>query len=430
MNAKGPRLFRDPVHDIITLDRGDPVDDTLFRLINTPEFQRLRRIRQLGMSFLVYHGAEHSRFTHSMGVMHLARLMHDRLFPSTGGDRIALSAAALLHDIGHGPFSHVIERVSGVHHESITLAVIQREGTAIHRILTEADPTLPDRIVAILQGTHPLPALTDIVSSQLDADRLDYILRDRLATGVRIGDYDLGRILQMLRLEDGHMVVHQRAQEAIEGYLLARFHMYTQVYLHKASRSAEQMLSAAIDRVRWLRTTGFRFQYFPADLPLARLLHGDGLEVEEHCALDDTDLWHAFKHWAREADPVLAEISEGLVHRRLYKTIAINADDPRGEAGVIADARDAVEKAGGDPRCHLLIDRSADTGYRPYQPGLKTQPIRILDDAGRVRPIEQSSAIVESLGGHLHERTRLCVPARLAEQVQRVAGPTSAPRLV
>ena len=320
MNTTGAKLFRDPVHDIIPLDQSDPIDQTLFALINTPEVQRLRRIRQLGMSFLVYHGAEHSRFTHSMGVCHLARKMHERLFHDGDGDRLALSCAALLHDIGHGPFSHVIERISGVHHESITQRVLEGSGTAVHRILLEADESLPNRIVSILQGTHAIPALTDIVSSQLDADRLDYILRDRLATGVRIGDYDLGRILEMLRLKDGALVVHERAQEAIEGYLLARFHMYTQVYLHKTSRSAERMLAAAIERVRELRASGFQFRYFPADLPLARLLQGEVLEVSEHCSLDDTDLWHAFKHWAKEADPILAEISAGLVNRQLYKS--------------------------------------------------------------------------------------------------------------
>lgn len=430
MTAK-PKLFRDPVHDIISFDLADPVEKTLYDLVCTPGVQRLRRIRQLGMSFLVYHGAEHSRFTHSMGVCHLALRIFDHLFPKGSAyDRVTVGAAALLHDVGHGPFSHVIEAVSRVRHEEVSQAVLRDSSTEIHHKLAEWDSDLPERVARILSGNGDNPVLSDIVSSQLDADRLDYILRDGHATGVKIGNYDLARILGMMRVHETGVVLSSRAIEAVEGYLLARFHMYKQVYLHKASRSAERMLQACLLRVRALLQAGEKVPGLVPDTPLQKLISGADISVSEHLALDDIDLWAAFKAWSHSMDPILAELSAGLVHRRLYKVIELDPSDPRGPGGAIADAQDALVGAGGNLEYQLLVDNSRDTPYRPYQAGLRAKPIRFQDRTGNVRPIESHSAIVRLLGEHGHDITRLFVPARYQEAVANVAGPYTAPALL
>src|SRR6059036_523561 len=188
------KIIRDPVHDVIAFRLDRPADALLFRLINAAEFQRLRRIRQLGLASLAYPGADHSRYSHSLGVMETARQMLDQLrrsfYIAEDSETVSL-AAALLHDLGHGPFSHVFERVSGIHHERLTQRVILDADSEVHRVLIQHDKLLPERIIDFLNCQPRRTFFCDIISSQLDADRLDYLLRDSLLTGSRYGDYDL-----------------------------------------------------------------------------------------------------------------------------------------------------------------------------------------------------------------------------------------------
>lgn len=430
-----PKLFRDPVHDIISFNLDTPSEGTVFALLNTTEVQRLRRIRQLGMTFLVYHGAEHSRFCHSMGVTHLALRYYDRLFPGQHAnelDRTTVAAAALLHDIGHGPFSHVMERVTGVHHEATTLEILEDPRSESHQILTSVDKSLPERTARLLrkQGVGIESVLSDIVSSQLDADRLDYILRDAAATGVRIGAYDLARIIGMAELRDGHIAIHQRALEAVEGYLIARFHMYKQVYLHRAGRAAERMLDAAIRRVRHLLLHGYSFNESIDHPGLQGIVSGAKLSWRHFILLDDTDIWYSLKRWANERDPILAELCSGLVVRRLYKSVEIDVSDPRGTDGIIRDAKEIAQNLGFDPDFQVLVDYSSDTPYRPYEPGARSSPIHILDARERVVPIEKSSTFCRFLGEIVHESVRLVVPDALRPAIRHLAAPEAVPSLL
>ena len=188
------KIIRDPVHDVIAFRTERPADALLFRLLNAGEFQRLRRIRQLGLASLAYPCADHSRYSHSLGVMETARKMLAQLgrsFAIDEADELACLAASLLHDLGHGPFSHVFERVGGIEHEKLTRRIIQDNTSEVHQILADYDRSLPARITGLLQGEGPRPMFSDILASQLDADRLDYLLRDNLMTGSRYGDYDL-----------------------------------------------------------------------------------------------------------------------------------------------------------------------------------------------------------------------------------------------
>src|SRR6476659_8222360 len=198
------KIIRDPVHDVIAFRLDRPIDALLFRLLNTVEVQRLRRIRQLGMASMAYPGADHSRYSHSLGVMETARKIIEQLrrnFYISDEDETVCLAAALLHDLGHGPFSHVFERVTGVHHEDLTERVIVDPDSEVNRVLTEHDPSLPQKIIDFL-NCHPRRTFVcDIISSQLDADRLDYLLRDNLMTGSQYGDYDLGWLLHALTID-------------------------------------------------------------------------------------------------------------------------------------------------------------------------------------------------------------------------------------
>lgn len=415
------KLFRDPVHDIISLSVADDCDRMLMALLKSREFQRLRRIRQLGMANMVYPGAEHSRFTHSIGVMHMARRVLDQVCPEDPGPglRMTTLAAALLHDVGHGPFSHAIEKVTRTHHESISIGLILDPDTEVHAILRDIDPSLPSAVAHMIGPSQPRTFLRDVVSSQLDADRLDYILRDGLATGVKIGVYDVERILSTLEATPEHLVISLRAKEAVEGYLMARFHMFKQVYLHKAVRSAEKMLEAALARAAQLLQADAQALPLPSPA-LGTLLRGEPMTPRVFAQLDDTDVWMALKLWSRDQDAILAELCDGLLCRRLFKIIELPRDAALATE-MIEVAREVIVEGGGEPRYHLMTDRAEDTPYKPYIPGRvdgDQQPIMLRLPHGLGR-IEEHSDIVHLLGRDRYEIHRLCFPDRFRDEITR-----------
>src|SRR5688500_452498 len=199
------RIYRDPVHNIIRLRTDSDEGELMMRLIDAPEFQRLRRIKQLGLGLYTYQGAEHSRFTHSLGAFHLMTRVLDRLgekYQFDPDDRAAARAAALLHDVGHGSFSHVMEKVLNFHHERWTVEVILNEGSEIGELLRTHSADLPQKVASIIEGTFQPSALAQLVSSQLDVDRMDYLLRDSLMTGAKYGIYDLEWIINALAIDE------------------------------------------------------------------------------------------------------------------------------------------------------------------------------------------------------------------------------------
>src|SRR5438105_6486946 len=223
----------------------------MIRLIDTPEFQRLRRIKQLGLGLYTYQGAEHSRFTHSLGALHLMTRILDQLSARIApADRAAARAAALLHDIGHGPFSHAMEKVLGVHHEQMTMLAVTSPETALNATLKSFSAEMPDRVALIIDGTFKPAALAQLVSSQLDVDRMDYLLRDSLMTGAKYGLYDLEWIINSLHIDEeaDRIYVAARCVHAVEAYLLAGYYMFRQVYFHRTLRSAESVLRSALRR--------------------------------------------------------------------------------------------------------------------------------------------------------------------------------------
>ncbi|WP_217947432.1 HD domain-containing protein [Faecalibaculum rodentium] len=377
-NLNEPRVLRDPVHGYIHIT--SPV---IWRLLDTPEFQRLRRIRQLGGVFQLYHTAEHSRFSHSLGVYEIVRRMTEEV-PDIGGslsrqEKLVVLCAALLHDVGHGPYSHSFERLSHCSHEQMTVRLIL-EDTDIHTVLAEADPSLPAQVAAVIQGTCPNPLLCDLISSQLDADRMDYLLRDAYETGTSYGTFDLERILRCLRVKNGRLCIKESGMHSVEDYIMARYHMYWQVYLHPVARAYEVMLQLFFDRYSEVRSQ------LKIDL-LENVFHLS--ELTCFLELDDYRLVTGLQQASVSDDRILADLADRLLNRRLFDWI--EEPDPSQEFQI----RQRLEQAGLPTLFYLREDVSGSKVYLPYHED--RAQIRVLCADGEVRNLSHQSAIVSAL---------------------------------
>src|ERR671939_372045 len=360
------RIYRDPVHNIIRLRTDTDEGRLLVRLIDAPEFQRLRRIKQLGLALYTYQGAEHSRFTHSLGVLHLMTRVVNRLsekYRIAAEDRAAACAAALLHDVGHGSFSHVMEKVLGFHHETWTVRVVLSDETEVGQVLRSYSEELPERVASIISGRFQPAALAQLVSSQLDVDRMDYLLRDSLMTGAKYGIYDLEWIINALQIdeENDRIFVAARGLYAVEEYLQARYYMFRQVYFHRTLRSAEAVLRSILRRALKLLESGSEVWCAPGTA-FEKVLRRDPLSLTEHLETDDSDVLFHVKQWQISADPILSDLSRRFVQRRLFK--AIDVDMPYEEhAGFLDAAREVTARRGFDPEYYFIEDHAGDVPY-------------------------------------------------------------------
>src|SRR5215210_4493105 len=322
------RIYRDPVHNIIRLQTDSDEGELMMRLIDAGEFQRLRRIKQLGLGLYTYQGAEHSRFTHSLGALHLMTRVLDRLGETHSidpDDRIAARAAALLHDVGHGSFSHVMEKVLNFHHEHWTVQVILDQQSEIGELLRSHSTDLPRKVASIIEGKFQPSALAQLVSSQLDVDRMDYLLRDSLMTGAKYGIYDLEWIIKSIEINeaDDHLYVSAPGVYAVEDYLQARYYMYRQVYFHRTLRSAEAILRVLLRRAIDLFKSGGDV-WRPEGSSMEKVLRRQPLTLEEHLEMDDSDVIFHIKQWQRAEDSILRDLSRRFIGRRLFKAIDLD----------------------------------------------------------------------------------------------------------
>ncbi len=399
----------------------------MMRLIDAPEFQRLRRIKQLGLGLYTYQGAEHSRFTHSLGALHLMNRVLERFdekYSIAKDDRTAVRAAALLHDVGHGSFSHVMEKVLGFHHEKWSVEVVLSEDTEVGRLLRTHSPELPAKVAAIIEGKFQPAALAQLVSSQLDVDRMDYLLRDSLMTGAKYGIYDLEWIINALAIdeENDRIYVAARGLYAVEEYLQARYYMFRQVYFHRTLRSAEAVLKSTLRRALQLLASGADVWHAPGSA-FEKVLRQQPLTVTEHLEVDDSDVLFHIKQWQRSSDEVLGDLSRRFTGRRLFK--AIDLDMPNAERpGFLAAARECVARAGFDPEFYFIEDRASDVPYYSYYTAEGAEPkSRIYVEDGyarpRIREITEVSEVVRGLqrGYELH---RICFPAEVKAEVYKL----------
>ena len=311
-------VVNDPVYGFVSVPRG-----LLCELINHPAFQRLSRIRQLGMSALVYPGATHTRWAHSLGAYHLMReafrsLKEKGVFVFDVEEEGA-EIAILLHDIGHGPFSHVLEHtlIEHLSHEEITRALMRRLNREFGGALGMA--------IQIYSDEYPKRFLHQLICSQLDTDRLDYLCRDSFYTGVREGNIGAARLIKMLSVADDRLVVEGKGLYSVENYLMARRLMYWQVYLHKTAVAAEEMLRAALERAKELTRGGVRLFASPQlEYFLRSEVQTSHFEEDEECInhflnLNDSDILCALGVWQHSEDAVLSALAGGFVNRRLFK---------------------------------------------------------------------------------------------------------------
>jgi len=417
------RNYRDPLHNIISLDESVPEDRLIVELIDAAEFQRLRRIRQLGLAMFTYQGAEHSRFTHSIGVMHvMTRALdllgaHHSISPEA---RVVGRAGALLHDLGHGPLSHVVEKVFHFHHEDWTRRIVLDGATEVNQILVGFDPQLPEKLAALYRHDYTPAFVSQLVSSQLDCDRMDYLLRDSLMTGAKYGMYDLEWVLHALRIDEqsDRIYVDSKGLYSVEEYLRARYYMFRQVYFHRTLRSAEAVLNSALNRARSLIESG-ALGFRTAGSVFEKMLAGEQCGTREYLQLDDTDVMFRLKEWSSDDDVILADLATRLMHRRLFKAIDLETD---ASEGFWAEAAEIVSRGGFDPRYYLITDRAADVPYYGDYSTVGVDPKSLIyvetGPQNAIREISEVSEVVRSMRGYRIDR--ICVPVEVADEISHL----------
>lgn len=317
------KILNDPVYGFITLRHSILLD-----IIDHPYFQRLRRISQLGLSHLVYPGALHNRYHHAIGAMYLMQHAIDQIRQKghdiTHEESRAVCMAILLHDVGHGPFSHALEHsiVNGISHEDISVFIMNRLNDQFNGLL--------DMSIEIFNDHYPKPFLHQLVSSQLDMDRLDYLKRDSFYTGVTEGQVGSERLIKMLNVDNGDLVIEEKGIYSVEKFIVARRLMYWQVYLHKTVLAAEFMLVNALKRAKELVHAGEQIfaspalNFFLKNEVQKEDFMADPEVLDKFCSLDDFDIYGALKVWATNDDPVLSKLSSGLVDRKLFRIVLRN----------------------------------------------------------------------------------------------------------
>ncbi len=413
------RTYLDPIHNDIILDRNDPAERLVIDLMDTPEFQRLRRIHQLGVSFFTFQGAEGSRFTHSVGVMHVAsRLVHllSERTPSLKEKRPLILATALLHDIGHGPYSHVTEKILGYDHEDWSCRIVG-ENTVVNSVLKRHDPSLPEMITAVLKKTYKPGYITHMVSSQLDCDRFDYLLRDSWQTGTAYGLFALHRILSSLEIDEENdriVVSGEKGQTAVEDYLFSRYSMYSQVYYHRKNLAARALLSRLINRAQLLSD---KVSFM--DEPTAKFLSGKRLKVDEYLFLDDVQMTYHIKRWIQDSDKVLRDLADRFLNRRLFNTAKLNYGDPDKLDETEARVKEIVASLGFDPEYYVSIERTGLRPYDYYRPD-EDHPqtnIMVRTDDGEIKELSSLSQTVEALVKGKFDTSWLIFPPEAREKV-------------
>ncbi len=422
-------ILRDPVHGLVAFER--PSEQVVPALMDTPEVQRLRRIRALGVASLAFPGAEHSRFAHSVGAAHVMSRFLTRVAPLAAaldggfaltprGEEDAL-AAAFLHDLGHGPLSHLFEEVfpEMPPHESWTSAIVLDPGTHVHRALAARDPEMPSRVERLVHGDHRVRYLARAVSGTFDVDRCDYLLRDSYMTGTRYGLYDLDWLLRSLVLDPDPAgprlaVDGTKGLPAVEGYFLARLFMYQQVYFHKATRAGESMLRAIVRRFSDLVADG----RVPEGTPraLVAFARGEAVSVGAYLALDDNAFWTAIQRWGDDPDPVLSSLSQRVQSRALFKTASLDEYDPAVDAELLAALEDIVRARGLEPRYHAELDVAE---VYPYEVSASPEAaLRVVYQRRPPRPLEGASFVIARLLGAPFVRRRLVFPAEARDDVE------------
>ena len=381
------KVLKDPVHSYIHIHY-----EVIWNCLDSKEFQRLRRIRQLGGDFQVYPTAEHSRFSHSLGVYEIVRRMVTEVktlcAELTEYEKVCVMLAGLLHDVGHGPFSHAFEHVTNHSHEEYTAKIILGE-TELNSILRAVSKKIPEDIVSIIQHTHENDILNQIVSGQLDADRMDYLLRDSYFTATSYGQFDLERILRTMRVRktsEGRkvIVVKHTGIHSVEDYIMARYQMYWQVYYHPVARSYEAVFIQLFNRLKDIFKDNK--DYFEDMKVLIPFLEKVEVSEEEYFRLDENSLLYCCALIQDKDDVIAADLAKRLQNRELFEYVDYNEEN-------LAQIQNMLRENGYDEQYYLRIENIEASVYSPY----KGRKILIEKLDGQIVALEKASTIVESI---------------------------------
>ncbi|MEE6657932.1 HD domain-containing protein [Pediococcus acidilactici] len=409
------KVFRDPIHDYVYVQ-----DQVILDLINTKEFQRLRRIHQLGTTSFVFHGAEHTRFSHSLGCYEVARRIVENFErnylskkPNDGlwrkEERLVTLCAALLHDIGHGAYSHTFEHIFHTNHEQITTQIITDPTTEVNQVLRQISPDFPTQVAAVISHDYPNPQVVQLISSQIDADRMDYLLRDSYYTGTNYGTFDLTRILRVMRPYSKGIAFQISGIHAVEDFIVSRFQMYVQVYFHSVSRSMEVILGHLLARAHqlyldsatpWQQSPQFLMPFFNKQFTLS-----------DYLKLDDGVLNTYFLQWEDSEDPILNDLANRFLNRTPFKSARISNQT----RALLPELKQLVAAAGFDAEYYTAENDSYDLPYDAYDPTSqkpRTQ-IELMQADGSLVELSTASDLVRAISGKVSSDERFYFPKEM-----------------
>lgn len=409
------KVLRDPIHNYIYIQHKVILD-----LINTREFQRLRRIKQLGTTSYTFHGAEHSRFGHSVGVYEIARKICDlfqRNYSSKTSDdglwndedRLVALCAALLHDVGHGAYSHTFEHIFETDHEKMTQLIITSPETEINQVLKQVSDDFPQKVASVIAKTYPNKQIVQMISSQIDADRMDYLLRDSYFTGTNYGNFDLNRILRVMRPYKDGIAFNFSGMHAVEDYVVSRFQMYQQVYFHPVSRSMEVILNSLLKRAKYL----YEQHKLPQNYAFEMLkpFFDNDFTLDDYLSLDDGILNTCFSIWSHCDDQILKDLSSRFLNRKPLKSVKVNLQTRE----LLPKLKMLIEEAGFDPVYYSATNDSFDLPYDSYNPNSKkpqTQ-IELMQSDGSLVELSSVSELVSSISGKILGDERFFFPKEM-----------------
>lgn len=422
VSLKKQRIVRDPIHGFISLSHYDFIQE----LVDTQYFQRLRRLCQLGVSAYVYPSATHNRLSHVLGAMELFTKLFDNLKRSAPSSvttdkleelRKLGIASTLLHDIGHGPFSHASEHIFNFKHEDMTNAIIRE--TEVSEILSRSG-IKPSDVTDIIEGTSPQEnrIIMQLTSSQLDVDRLDYLARDMYFTGVGFGGIDSHRIIRMMKIYnnpgsdiDGYAVTEQGGLYSLESYILSRHLMHQAVYFHKATRCVELLMEKLFQRAKWLARE--KKMQLPEEIQF--LTEKRDISWKDTFALDDSVLYSIILRWTKNEDSILSNIAKRIINRDLLKVVEL----PQRVYGTYVQKMKQIEKnlsdSGFDPQYYTMLDGPKHIPYAPYSPKSPEDKktvitnIFVLDYDGQPKEISNLSPTVRAIAEYQYSY-RVYVP--------------------
>ena len=397
------KVFKDPIHKYVHVK-----DQLIWDLIKTKEFQRLRRIKQLGTLYLAFHTAEHSRFGHSLGVYEIVRRMIDESFVGreawNNKDRPLALCAALLHDLGHGPFSHSFEKIFNTDHEAFTQEIITGN-TEVNEVLSRVSETFPQEVADVINKTHKNKLVISMISSQIDADRMDYLQRDAYFTGVSYGTFDMERILRLMRPSKDEVLINESGMHAVENFIMSRYQMYWQIYFHPVSRGGEVLLNNCLKRVKQLYKEDYQFKMYPKEF--IPFFEGT-ITIDQYVELDEVTVLFYLKKWIHEEDDILSDLARRFINRDLFKYIPFD-----GSIITITELQDLFIEGGIDPEYYFVSEAFSDLPYDYDRPGSNRQPIHLLRQNGSIKEISSQSLVISSITGINREDYKLYYPKEM-----------------